>query len=475
MLRQPQGFRLSCDGHRLSTSFVGYDFDDAFSLVEAVDTPPMQLDVQPARKHASLHASDDQTRTLIPAHNVWKGVQQWRQVNGLQAAGGVEQAAGRFVFDLWGGKYAASAESLKKSFRYGLTDAMVVWHNWQRWGYDYRLPEIYPPNPQFGTAGELRDLLQTCREAGVLAALHDNYIDYYPDAEGFSYQKTIAFGSDGAPVRAWLNEGRGAQSYRYRSDCAESILQSNLRLIRAGLHPSAYFIDVWSSVRPYDYWTAEGEYFSAVYSRKTWGELFAWIREHLGDQAPQISESGHDQLIGWLDGAQTNHLRVGQPVPGGDSWTVWDWKCADSERIPWYDAAHHDRFILHGAGYESRYTAGLDKRLHGIFSDDYISTEILTGHPAMVPTAFGRQVVRKYWLTQDIMRHSPCEPLSPWTLSRATCIASTSNGRAGHTCGSTAASMIGKWKTSRCRNTASWFACLSPAGTLSPRSSGVRD
>ena len=25
--------------------------------------------------------------------------------------------------------------------------------------------------------------------------------------------------------------------------------------------------------------------------------------------------------------------------------------CDDAERIPWFDAAHHDRFILHGAGY----------------------------------------------------------------------------------------------------------------------------
>jgi hypothetical protein len=404
VLRKPREFRLSFDGHRLSTSFVGYDFEDTFSLVEAVDTPPLHLDVQPARQHASLHASDDQTRTLIPTGNVWSAVKRWRQVDGRSAAAGVERTAGRFVFDLWGGRYASSTQELKKSFRYGLTDAMVIWHNWQRWGYDYRLPEIYPPNPQFGTENEMRDLIQACREAGVPVALHDNYIDYYPDAKGFSYRETIAYGADGAPVRAWLNEGRNAQSYRYRSDCVEPILKDNLRMIRDNLNPSAYFIDVWSSVRPYDYWTADGKYFNAVYSRNTWGELFAWIREHLGENAPQISESGHDQLIGWLDGAQANHLRVGQPAAGDYSWAVWDWNCDDSERIPWYDAAYHDRFILHGAGYETRYAAGLDTRLHGIHSDDYITTEIMTGHPAMVPGAFDRQVVRKYWLTQDVMR-----------------------------------------------------------------------
>ena len=42
--------------------------------------------------------------------------------------------------------------------------------------------------------------------------------------------------------------------------------------------------------------------------------------------------------------------------------------------------------------------------MHGIYSDDYIATEVLTGHPAMVPQPFGRDVVRKYWLLHDLMR-----------------------------------------------------------------------
>jgi hypothetical protein len=171
------------------------------------------------------------------------------------------------------------------------------------------------------------------------------------------------------------------------------------------LDPTAYFIDVWSSIRPYDYWTSDGRFFDSRYTRDSWRKYFAWIRELLGEEAPQISESGHDQLIGWLDGAQTNHLRVDRPVPGHYySWSVWDIRCDDAERIPWFDFAHHDRFILHGAGYSGRYQAGRDARLHGIYSDDYIATEVLTGHPAMVSRPFNRDVVRKYWLTQDVMR-----------------------------------------------------------------------
>ena len=405
VIRDPKAFRLRFDGHRLSTSFVGFDFTGGLSMVQGVDVPPDALEVRPDRRHYSLHAPHASTWTFIPAENVWDAVKAWRECTGLVAGGGVKQVAGRFVFDLWGGRYAQSAAGLRQAFRYGLTDAMVVWHNWQRWGYDYRLPEIYPPNPAFGTLEEMQDLIAACKEAGVLIAPHDNYIDFYPDADGFSYEQIIAFAPNGTPVKAWLNEGRGARSYRYRADRVAPFLQGNLRLIRDGLGPDAYFIDVWSSIRPYDYWTADGEFFDRVYTRNSWGEHFAWIRELLGDDAPQISESGHDQLIGWLDGAQTNHLRVGPPVGEGRyRWAVWDWPCADAERTPWFDAAHHDRFILHGAGYSARYQGGLDPRLHGTYSDDYVATEVLTGHPAMVSRPFDREVVRKYWLLGDLMR-----------------------------------------------------------------------
>lgn len=404
VVQQPGAFTLGFDGHRLATSHVGFEFANGVSLVQAVDLPPDRLDIDPATKHYSLHTAHNATFTFVPGENAWEAAKQYRKVNGLKAAGGVQKLAGRFVFDLWGGRYGESSAALQRAFRYGLTDAAVVWHNWQRWGYDYRLPEIYPPNPDLGSEEELQRMMGTCREAGVLFALHDNYIDMYPDAEGFSYEKEIAFHADGRPVRAWLNEGRGAQSYRFRADRVANYLQPNLKTIKEKLNPTAYFIDVWSSIGPYDYWTADGRFVDGVFTRDSWGKHFAWIRDVLGDGAPQISESGHDQLIGWLDGAQTNHLRVGQTLPGDQSWSVWNIPCADAERIPWFDAAHHDRFILHGAGYSSRYQAGLDARMHGIYSDDYLATEVLTGHPTMVSEAFGRDVVRKYWLSQDLMR-----------------------------------------------------------------------
>lgn len=404
VIEKPGPYTLGFDGHRLSTSFVGLEFDSGLSVVQGCDVPPTSFVVNPADRHYSLHVAHPCRISLIAAENVWEGAKTWRNVNGLKPSSGVPLLAGRFVFDLWSGRYRDSAEALQKAFRYGLTDSIVIWHNWQRWGYDYRLPEIFPPNPDLGTLEDMQFLAETCRQSGVLFALHDNYIDFYPDAGGFSYLETIAFHGNGQPVRAWFNEGRRAQSYRYRADRVEPFLRSNLLEIARAIKPTAYFIDVWSSIDPYDYWTADGRFFDKVYTRNTWGRHFEWIRTLLGNNAPQISESGHDQLIGWLDGATTNHLRVGKPIPGYYQWSVWNWECADAERVPWFDAAHHDRFALHGAGYSGRYQAGLDARLHGIYSDDYITTEVLTGHPAMVPDPFGPDVVRKYWLLAPLGR-----------------------------------------------------------------------
>jgi len=233
----------------------------------------------------------------------------------------------------------------------------------------------------------------------VLFAPHDNYIDFYPDAGGFTYSN-IVFTATGQPQRAWFNNSRQAQAYRARPDRLRPFVERNLRLIRDGFAPTAYFIDVWSSAPPYDYWTDDGRFMARESTRQVWGDTFAWIREFLGGAA-QISEAGHDRLIGWLDGSQTQMLRV-DATPGRSF--VWPVKCADAERIPWLDVAYHDVFVGHGAGYSGRYVGGLDEREHGISSDDYIATEVLAGHPAMVAAAFSRDTVRKYWLLHDLMR-----------------------------------------------------------------------
>ncbi len=470
IVKKPGSFRLGFDGHQLASSYVGLDFRDTLakttsdsfssqawsdevwgpdpnaetndatnddaaatadsdvtdsatatesnvtSVVLGTQNIPDAFYSTPEQKHYSIHTAslDHVSFFVIPCQNVYDGVKVWRDVCGKGKSPNADKLAGKFVFDLWGGRYAETAEQLQKAFQYGLTDSVVVFHNWQRWGYDYRLPEIYPPNPQMGTLEEMQQLVQTCKDHGVLFAPHDNYVDIYPDADTFSYEKSVAFHPNGTPHEAWFNEGRGAQSYRYRADAISEIMRPNIEKIQENLQPTSYFIDVWSSLGAYDYWTNDGRFYDRSYTNQVWGDVFNHIRQTFagndGTQgeltdtgAPQISESGHDGLVGILDGAQTNHLRAEHPE-NAKGWSIWNIPHEDAERTPWLDAAYHDRFILHGAGYPGRYEGGLSAEEHGVWSDDYICTEILDGHPSMVSAPFNREVVRKYWLTAPIMK-----------------------------------------------------------------------
>jgi len=403
ILREPQDFSLPFDSHQMSTSFVGFDFGDGVCLVQGVDAPPSRLEFSRARSTYSLHAGDEQTIFLIPCADVWDGAANWAEkVDTRPEAPGVKALRGRLALDLWGGNYAPTAAALRDTFaRVGGERCVVIFHNWQRWGYDYRLPDIFPPNPEYGTEPDFVRLARTCAEAGALFAPHDNYIDLYPDADGFSYDHVL-FSASGDPVRAWLNEYRGAQAYRWDTDAFRPAMLRNLHLLRDFCAPTAYFVDVWSSIGPYDGWTRAGAHQTQTHTRDTWGRAFAEIRDTLGG-APTISEGGHDQLVGWLDGSQCNHLRVDPNPPAGyNSVFTWNITCADAERIPWFDAAYHGRFVAHGAGYDPRYRAGLDPRLHGVYSDDYICSEIMTGHPPMVSDPGGWDVLRKAELFRGV-------------------------------------------------------------------------
>ena len=399
VMQEPKAFRLRYNGHFLSTSYVGIDFANGASMVQGVDVPPDHLSADHETRSCSLHTPHNQVVSLIPAADVWSAARTFREINPPKAAGGVPRVAGRFSIDLWRGRYGDTAKALARAFRYGLTDTVVIWHRWQRWGYDYRLPDIYPPSPEWGTAQEFFDLVALCKKNGVLFAPHDNYIDVYPDSEGFSYDK-MAFTSDRKPQTAFFNRGLGAQSFHPNSDAVLPLVRRNMKLVKDGFAPDSYFIDVWSSEPPYDYYDSAGRFFDRVHTRDVWREAFAYMRDYLGG-ASQISEAGADQFIGWADAAAGTHMRA---EGGPERSNVWRIETSDTERVPWFDNAYHDVFVLQGAGYPGRYNSGQDSRTHGMTSDDYITTEVMTGHPAMVWEAFSRDTVRKYWLLHDLMR-----------------------------------------------------------------------
>ena len=399
-ITEPEAFRASGGGHNMSTSHVGMDFENGLSLLMASDTPPDTFAVDPATRHYSLHTHPDAMFTFVPgAKGIYDCAVKYRPLYDKKPSAGVAVKAGRFVFDYWGGKYADDTKLMQDAWQYGLTNSLLIMHAWQRWGYDYRLPDIYPPMPSLGTLEDMQGLSRFCNERGIIWGLHDNYIDFYPDADNFSYDH-ITFTEQGNPRRAWLNEGREAQSYQFRPDHIMPFLKRNLDLIKPTLRPTANFVDVFTSANSFDYYDRQGQFHSRLETRKCWGECFSTIRDTLGNNAPTTSEAGSDHLIGWLDGADCQFLELSAKAKRFHNYLT----CADWERVPWFDIVNHTRFGLHGVGYSGRYQGDRSRYQHGIDSDDYISAEILTGHALMVDLPSGLSgAVRKYWLAQEFI------------------------------------------------------------------------
>lgn len=394
VLQKPGKLRLGYGGFTLSTSFAGFDFANGISLVQATDIPPDAVSVDPENGIATLEAHHDLTFTLAPSiEGAFHAARRYREILDPPEGKGVAKLLGKMCLDQWGGDYARATDGLERAARYGLTDSVFVKHVWQRWGYDYRLPDIYPPA---GNRDDFQKMADACNRSGILFAPHDNYIDFYPDATGFSY-KHIIFNPDGTPQRAWYNEGRRAQSYRWLPHAFRPWLEENLQLIKEGIAPTSYFIDVFSAIGPMDYYDESGRFYPKTISVKEWGEAFDRVFE-VFDRAPTISEAGHDALLGHLDAAEADHQGW---TPESRSWS-WNVPAEDGERVPWHDMVTHGRFIMLAGGLGSRYSGEGSREMHGYGSDDYLSMTVLGGRSPMCDGPFNRSAVMTYWLLHDV-------------------------------------------------------------------------
>lgn len=396
VIQDPGKFELRGGGFTLSTRHAGADFAGGLSLVQAVDIFPDSLRVDPETRRCSLVAHHDATFSLVPSQRgAFAAARVYRAIANFKPAGGVAKIQGRICLDQWGGDYREAANGIEQAARYGLTDAVFVKHVWQRWGYDYRLPDIYPPA---GNQEDFMAMVAACKRNGILFCPHDNYIDFYPDADGYSYDHII-FTPDGTPQKAWFNKGRDALSYRWLPTAFQPWLDRNLRLMKRGFAPTSCFVDVFSAAPPLDFYDRAGRFYPKMVCAERWGAAFDRIRAVLGNNAPTISEAGQDGLIGHLDAAQSDHSGW---MPGQETHFNWRMPAGDAERVPWHDMASHGAFVLLAGGLGPRYSGEGNQFLHGYASDDYLSNTIIGGRNPMCDGPFSRRAVMTYWLLHDV-------------------------------------------------------------------------
>ena len=397
VVEDPVKFRLAADGFQLSTRHVGADYANGMSLVQAVDVFPEALECDSEKRRYSLVSSHDATFTFVPTmKGAFAAARRFAAISGYTPAPGVGKLRGKMCLDQWGGDLATAGSNVLAAAKYGLSDAIYVRHVWQRWGYDYRLPDICPAADHNGFLALRRE----SAKAGIEFCPHDNYIDYYPDADGFSYDD-IVFGEDGKPLKAWYNSGAKAQSYLWLPHAFLQRLDRNVSEMRRLYSPDALFIDVFTAKAPFDYRDRSGRFYPKTVTQKEWGKAFDAARKCLGRRdAAMLGEAGTDLLIGHVDGTQCDHLPASR-------WFGGNGVFSDCERVPWHDMVTHGKMVLFAGGLGHRYAAidwstPGDETLHGYGSDDYLANTVIGGRSPMCDGPFSRRAVVTYWLLHDV-------------------------------------------------------------------------
>lgn len=114
------------------------------------------------------------------------------------------ELAHRVVLDGWGGNFADNEQWLRDMSRYGVDSFLMIKHVWQRDGYDHTYPNTMPANAAMGGDAALRSLSETAQKLGHRFCVHENYYDYYPNAESFK-DADRALDPQGKPIPGWDN------------------------------------------------------------------------------------------------------------------------------------------------------------------------------------------------------------------------------------------------------------------------------
>lgn len=290
-----------------------------------------------------------------------------------------EALAGRTLVDLWTeGPFAESQALIEALRRRGVLDLLVIRHPWQRCGYDNCYPSVLPAKEDWGGDDALRALAQSAREAGYLFAVHENYTDFYPNAD-LGSPADLALSPDGHPRPAWFNQTTGLQSHLLSPFRALDFARQISPEVHRRYGTTAAFVDVLTAIPPWEKTDYNARYegrarFGPVFG--AYADLLAFLRAAHG--GPVVGEGGaHFLYAGRADSAAAEY----QPDLSLEGWQV----------PPLVDFALlrlHPLMVSHGVGYFPYYFAQeSNPKWSGYTLDDhyhYMATEIAFCHAGYV-------------------------------------------------------------------------------------------
>lgn len=300
------------------------------------------------------------------------------------------------------------ARNMVRRYReYGMTDLAIIFHVWQRWGYDEGLPDHHPANPAFGSGPEMAAFVEEAKQAGMLLSLHENYTDMYPDnppdyPNPLWDPSAIALDMNGNPVLGWYQEATGQQAFRIAARSMRSFADSESAAIAADYAPNASYLDVgpgWSPALGLDHDATKNAIPTLADCYAASVELFAAMKAAY--QGPLFGEGGEGPerfdtyFAGAVDGVERQIESRRRAIVAPD-----------------YElSVVRPRMLNHGMGYYSRYfveQAQANVSLQDVDLDQYRASEIAFGHAGFLGDSVSgvpnwMQVhAPEYWLLQAL-------------------------------------------------------------------------
>ena len=281
--------------------------------------------------------------------------------------------SGRVMLDIWGGSFATVQERLHTLAEEGFGPGAAILHNWQRDGYDNGLPAHVPANPKMGGDSAMVALVGAAQADGIKMALHENYVDYYPDFEGFT-DADIARNPDGSRVPAWYNPGTKIQSFAVKPSRILPLAKTQGPEVVRRYGSAACYLDVHSAVPPWFHVDFEAGQPGAGEFRTVWDAHRAlWAYERSLHHGPVFGEgNNHWYWSGLLDGVEAQFGQGWHDGSGTNAPLLVDF---DLLKI-------HPLEFNHGMGYYERWWAHGPDTQRGLLSllDQYRMQEVAYGH-----------------------------------------------------------------------------------------------
>jgi len=299
----------------------------------------------------------------------------------------------KIVLDIWGGQFDDIAHNLDTLHDYGLDHCVAIIHDWQRSGYDNALPAHVPANARLGGEAGMKRLVATAKRLGYDIALHENYVDYYPNYEGFN-PADLALDANSNRVKAWFNPGTKIQSFAVQPHAMAALARGQSPQILERYQPNADYLDVHSAVPPWfhvDFRAgAEG---AASFQPVRDAHRQLWAYERATYSGPVLGEgANHWFWSGMLDGVEA---QFGVGWPGNSGRTAPLMVDFDLLKI-------HPLQFNHGMGYYDRWwsTPTWGSRPPMEVLDQYRMQEVIYGHAGFLG---GANNVLMAWLEHHLL------------------------------------------------------------------------